>query len=205
MFPRLETEFLFLRPFTPEDASKVFELSQEAGMRKWLPSQVYRDEAHAASVLAFLISQYRADIDPAVSPLVLGIELEGSGELVGHVGLSPLDGDIEVGFAVAQSHQRRGIATQAVRALCEWAARRFPQARILGIASRGNIASQEVLLRAGFEHATRRTMLFQGRQQPVEVFLYAAGRPTRARADQNPPARSMTSSRTTTFGPRSRR
>jgi ribosomal-protein-alanine N-acetyltransferase len=117
VFLFLETQSLVLRPLTSLDARKVFRMSQEDGMRKWIPNQVYRDEVHASSVLAFLISQYRADADPRVSPYVLGIELKSTSDLVGHVGLSPLHGDVEVGYAVEQSQQRRGIATEAVRAM----------------------------------------------------------------------------------------
>lgn len=173
----LESQSLALRPFTPLDAPKVFELSREAGVRRWLPSQVYRDEAHAASVLQFLVSQYRADLDPGTSPCVLGIELKATRELVGHVGLSPLEGNAEVGFAVQQSHQGRGIATEAVRALCQWADARFPHTRIVGVVARDNIASRRVLLRAGFEPGAERTMRFQGLEQPVVVFAYAPARP----------------------------
>ena len=109
-------------------------------MRKWLPSQVYRDEIQASSVLAFLISQYRTDVDPRVSPYVLGIELKSTSDLVGHVGLSPLHGDVEVGYAVEQSQQRKGIATEAVHAMCKWAAAKFPRASILGITAQERTA-----------------------------------------------------------------
>ena len=176
MLPYLETQSLVLRPFTPLDTQKVYALSQEDGMKKWIPSQVYQDEVHAASVLAFLVSQYRTDVDPRTSPYVLGIELKTTNELVGHVGLSPLQGDVEVGFAVGQSQQRKGIATEAVHALSEWAAARYPETRILGITARENSASQRVLLRAGFERKAERTMLFQGLEQPVVVFAYSSQR-----------------------------
>ncbi|NRF72120.1 GNAT family N-acetyltransferase [Aquincola sp. S2] len=167
---------MVLRAFAPSDAPRIFALSQEDGMRKWLSNQVYRDEAHAASVLAFLAAQYRADIDLEASPYVLGIELKTTGELVGHVGLSPLRGEVEIGFAVAQAHQRKGIATAAVRALCEWAAEKAPTTRILGIAARQNSASQRVLVRAGFQRQAETEMLFQGIEQPVMVFAYAPQR-----------------------------
>lgn len=142
-------------------------------MRKWLPSQVYRDEDHAASVVAYLISQYRPDVDPSVSPYVLGIALKGATDLVGHVGLSPLHGGVEVGFAVEQSQQRKGIATEAVQAMCAWAAARYPKTSVLGITARDNEPSQRVLVRARFRRTGERTMLFQGLEQSVVVFAYA--------------------------------
>jgi len=121
--PCLETKSLLLRPLTLCDTRKVFQMSQEQAMKKWLPRQVYGDEAHASSVIAFLAAQYRADIDPRMSPYVLGIELKSTQALVGHVGLSPLHGEVEVGFAVERSQQRKGIAPEAVLAMCEWFAK----------------------------------------------------------------------------------
>jgi RimJ/RimL family protein N-acetyltransferase len=173
VLPYLETRSLVLRPLALHDARKIFEMSQEAGIRKWLPSQVYRDEMHASSVLALLISQYRADVDPRVSPYVLGIELKSTKDLVGHVGLSPLHGEVEVGYAVEQSQQGKGIATEAVHAMCNWAVARLPRTLLLGITVRENAPSQRVLLRAGFEHSGERTMRFQGTERTVLVFTYS--------------------------------
>jgi RimJ/RimL family protein N-acetyltransferase len=82
--------------------------------------------------------------DPAMRPFVLGIEFDG--ELVGRVGLSPLRRSVEVGYAVEETMQRRGIATEAVRAIVEWA--RLPE--VLGVIAVDNVASVRVLERAGF-------------------------------------------------------
>jgi RimJ/RimL family protein N-acetyltransferase len=176
VLPCLETRSLILRPLTLRDTRKILEMSREDGIRKWIPSQVYRDEKHASSVLAFLISQYRADPDPRTSPYVLGIELKSiksTRDLVGHVGLSPLHGDVEVGYAVEQSQQRKGIATEAVHAMCDWAAVKFPGISLVGITVQGNVPSQRVLLRAGFKRSGERTMHFQGTERTVLVFTYS--------------------------------
>jgi [ribosomal protein S5]-alanine N-acetyltransferase len=169
----LETPSLKLRSLVSEDATKIFRMSQEEGMRAWLPSQVYRDEAHAASVLAFLISQYGVPADPKVGPYVLGVQLRSSGELVGHVGLSPLGQAVEVGFAIENSHQRKGIATEAVRAACHWAGDVFSLETILGITAAQNVASQGVLLRAGFTRQKDEVIRFQGLEQPVIFFAFS--------------------------------
>lgn len=172
----LETASLRLRPFVPGDASKVFRMSQEEAMRTWLPSQVYRDEAHAASVLDYLISQCEAPADPRVGPYVLGVELRASGDLVGHVGFSPLDDAVEVGFAIESSRQRRGMATEAVLAACCWAADTFSLETILGITAARNVASQGVLLRAGFVWRQDEVMRFQGVEQTVVQFAFSRRR-----------------------------
>ena len=173
----LETASLILRRFVQADTPKMFRMSQEEGMRTWLHSQVYRDEAHAASVLAFLISQYDTGTDPRIAPLVLGIQLRTTGELIGHVGLSALGESVEVGFAIERCHQRKGFATEAVRAICKWATTELPIQTILGITAIDNIASQGVLLRAGFLRAKEKIMRFQGSEQTVIVFEFSAQPP----------------------------
>ncbi len=173
MQPPIETQSLTLRPFVSDDATKVFRMSQEEGVRVWLPSQVYRDEAQAASVLDFLISQCSAPANPKVGPYVLGVQLRSSGELVGHVGLSPFGEDVEVGFAIEAAQQRKGLATEAVRAMCQWARGVFSLETILGITAERNVASQGVLLRAGFTWEKNDVMEFQGVEQPVMFFAFS--------------------------------
>jgi RimJ/RimL family protein N-acetyltransferase len=167
------TESLTLRALVPQDAPKVFQMSQEDGMRTWLPSQVYRDEAHAASVLAFLISQYSIPADPKIGPYVLAVQVGNADDLIGHVGFSPLGDAVEVGFAIERAHQKKGIATEAVRAACEWAADAFSIATVLGVTSAQNNAAQNVLLRAGFAPQKEEVMRFQGLEQPVIFFAFA--------------------------------
>jgi RimJ/RimL family protein N-acetyltransferase len=169
----IEAPAVVLRRFVPADAERAFRMSQEEGMRTWIPSQVYRDLPHAASVLGYLISQYDTGEDPRTVPIVFGIQLRATAELVGHVGLSPFDGAVEIGYAVESSHRRKGLATEAVRAACVWATTEFPIRTILGITAARNIASQSVLLRAGFLRKRQQIMQFQGLAQPVIFFEFS--------------------------------
>lgn len=176
----MKTASLLLRPFRPEDAPKVFRMSREHRSRRWLPSQVYRDEAHAASVLAHLIAQVADPADPRRGPYVLGIELLATGDLIGHVGLSPLGEGVEIGFAIERAQERRGYATEAVRAMCAWAIGTFPLFAILGVTDAGNTASQRTLVRAGFVRHNETVQRFQGREQPVVVFAFPGRDPETA-------------------------
>ena len=133
-----------LRPFTPADAPKLLAMSHEPSLQRWLPDQVYRNEAHALDVASALAAFTAQPPDPRVRPYVLGIELDG--ELVGHVGLSPARGSVEVGYAVEARMQGRGIATAAVRAMLGL----VPLPEVLGIVGDSNVASCRVLENAGF-------------------------------------------------------
>src|SRR3990172_10297532 len=148
--PPITTTSLTLRAFVPEDAPKVFAMSQEIGIREWLSDQVYEDVQTALAVLRHLIARSRDPGTPALGPYVLGVCLTRSSELIGHVGLSPLSDQVEVGCAIEHRFQGRGFAIEAIKAISEWGLQRFGLAHVLGIVATENIASCRVLERAGF-------------------------------------------------------
>ena len=168
------TRSLLIRQFVREDAGDVLILSNEETSRTWLPSQVYRDHAHAASVLEFLIAQYSTPANPRHGPYVLAIEHRTDRRLIGHVGLSPLEDDVEIGFAIGQSYQGQGFATEAIVAASRWAFQMFGLDRILGITSAANLASKRALVRAHFAHQEDKVMRFQGTERSVSVYALSA-------------------------------
>lgn len=163
------TKSLILRRFVPEDARRLFTLSNEVAFRRWLPSQVYSDESHARSALEFLIDQYSSPAHPRHGPYVLAIEHRTDRALIGHVGFSSFQDEVEIGFAIAQQYQGRGFAAEAVIAASRWAIGEFGLQRIIGIAAAANSASIRTLLRAGFVHQENRVMVMQGVEQPVSI------------------------------------
>ncbi len=146
----ISTSRLLLRPFSLDDVPKIFAMSREEGMQRWIPDQVYRDEQHAEAVLRALIACTDQPPDPSVRPYVLGVERRLDGDLIGHVGLSAARGSVEIGYAIEQRLHRQGFATEAVRATCEWAASELLLPEVLGIVEAGNVHSCRVLEKAGF-------------------------------------------------------
>jgi RimJ/RimL family protein N-acetyltransferase len=166
----IETDSLRLRPFTAGDVPAVLAMSREECARQWLPSQVYRDEVHAADAVNGLIQQFDLKATPRTNVFVFGIEEKLSGRLVGHVGLSPLFDGVEVGFGIATAVQGKGYATEAVTAACRWAFGVFSLPAILGVTDDANAASQRVLVRSGFRRKEEKTMRFQGVDRSVVIF-----------------------------------
>ncbi|HEX6706108.1 MAG TPA: GNAT family N-acetyltransferase [Albitalea sp.] len=167
---------LFLRPFAPSDTRAIFRLSQESGMRTWLPDQVYRDEDSALDVLSYLIAQYASPADPRRSPCVLGVCLSASRELIGHVGFSPCPHGVEVGFAIGEAHQRQGHATRAVSAATAWAIATFDLAAVHGVAAQDNLASCKVLEACGFQPVDLQRRRMHGVERMVRTCVLAADR-----------------------------
>jgi hypothetical protein len=59
-------------------------------MKEWIPDQVYDNEQQAREFLGYLIRQYDKPGNPLFGPYVLGVCLNETQEVIGHVGLSPL-------------------------------------------------------------------------------------------------------------------
>ena len=146
----IATSRLRLRPFAFGDVPKLFAMSLEDGIRRWLPDQVYRDEQHAEEVIRALMAHTAADPDPRVRPYVLGIEETDSQSLIGHVGLSPARGSVEIGYAIEQQRQGMGLAAEAVTAVARWALEELSLPEVLGIVAAKNGPSCRVLEKAGF-------------------------------------------------------
>jgi RimJ/RimL family protein N-acetyltransferase len=147
----IDTGALFLRHLTLDDTATMLRLSQEQGARVWLPNQVYADDAQALEVLRFLSSQYGPSASPRHTPYVLGVCLSASHELIGHVGFSPCEYGVEVGYAIGDAHQNRGYAKQAVLAATTWALSRFDLPFICAVVAAENAKSCKVLESCGFQ------------------------------------------------------
>jgi len=147
---QIKTRSLIIRKFKLDDAKKIYLMSQENGIRTWIPDQVYADESKASDVLQFLIAQYSSSSSPKETPIVLGICLAETGELIGHIGLSPLQDKVEIGYAIEEKHQSCGYATEVVTFISEWGLKSFNLQSVYGFVDRENVASCKVLERSGF-------------------------------------------------------
>lgn len=150
----VKTKNLILRKFNLDDTERIFILSQEDDIRQWLPDQVYKNLQEAKEVLNFLISQYNGTPDPYHNPYVLAIEAKSTGELIGHIGLSPIKNDeVEIGYGIAEAFQNKGFATEAVQNFSEWSISNIEELDVIwGIVKKGNEASVKVLEKSHYKY-----------------------------------------------------
>ena len=147
-------------------------LNGEESTRRWLPSHVYSDLSHAKAAVAYLIGCYSSPGDAKLGPYVLGIELLRTGELLGHVGFSPLDDEVEVSYAIAEGLRGHGYSVEALAEACGWAADAFALSSLTAVTASANVASRHVLDRAGFSHCGDKSMHFQGTEQEVSRYVW---------------------------------
>lgn len=173
--PPLRTPLLVLRHFVPEDAPLLMSLNGEETTRRWLPSHVYSDLAQAVAALGYLIKCYTSPGDAKLGPYVLGIEHRETAQLLGHVGFSPLAGEVEVSYAMAEAARGRGYTTEALAHACVWAAKAFALRRLIAVTAAANLPSRRTLDRAGFLHSGDEIMRFQGSEQNVSRYVWSPG------------------------------
>ena len=115
---------------------------------------------------------YAAPGDARRGPYVLGIDLRGNGQLLGHVGFSPLGDAVEVSYAIAEDARGRGYATEALAEACCWAADAFALPGLIAVTAMANEASRRLLERVGFRHLCDEVMRFQETEQLVGRYLW---------------------------------
>jgi ribosomal-protein-alanine N-acetyltransferase len=101
------------------------------------------------------------ETDPAVQQwlLRLMIPLSGPRRAVGHIGFhSPPDGEgrVEVGYTVFPAYRRRGLATEACRALFAWAGTEHGITRFRASVSPTNDPSLSLVRKLGFRRTGER-------------------------------------------------
>jgi [ribosomal protein S5]-alanine N-acetyltransferase len=109
------------------------------------------------------------------------LTLRGGGDIVGFCGLVHPDEQeqAEIKYALARAHWSCGYATEAVRGMLDWGARRFGLHHVIFTTAPENTASHQVLRKAGMtEDALRRdhdgstTQLFDWQAATRRIFTY---------------------------------
>ncbi len=168
----IDTTSLRIRHIVVEDAARMMELNAEESTRRWLPSHVYADTEAAVARMRAFVAWYSTPGDPRLGPYVLGVEHLATGALLGHVGFSAFDDDVEVSYAIAEDSRGRGYGAEALLRACEWAAGQFRLPRMLALTEAVNVPSRRTLERAAFIHEGDTVMPFQGSTQAVSRYVW---------------------------------
>ncbi|MEU7895560.1 GNAT family N-acetyltransferase [Nonomuraea sp. NPDC049152] len=154
----IKAGWLTLRPFTLDDIPWVYEVSLDPALQHFveLPSPYRMENA------AFFVEQLAIAGGQSGQRLEFLAEEASTGERLGRVGLwLGTPGTAEIGYWVDPKTRKRGVATDAVRAVCRWAFRTHSLELIEWRAEVGNLASRRVAEKAGFTvEATLRKRLF---------------------------------------------
>lgn len=143
----IDTGRLSLRALTRDEAEAV--VAGDRDTHAWAPDYPTPGDTRIAAFVLEGGLTFATDSSPW-GPFV--IVDAASGLSVGGIGFkgSPNGrGQVEIGYGVCSSHQRRGVATESVLAMCDLARRGATE--VLAETEYENVASQRVLAKSGFQ------------------------------------------------------
>jgi RimJ/RimL family protein N-acetyltransferase len=146
--PTLHTTRLRLRPFTSADADDLFALHSSADVLRYWDSPPWSDRDRADGFIASC--RQMADEGSGARP---AIERASDGAFLGWCSLTrwnPTYRSASLGYCLSDAAWGHGYATEAARALLQWAFDTVDLNRVQAEADTRNAASARVLEKLGF-------------------------------------------------------
>lgn len=168
MQPTLTGPRVVLRPWRADDVDAVTAACQDPEIQRWTQVPVPYERKHAEGFVDEIAEQTRAG-----GGALYAVELPGVA-LVGSIGLfPPHEGVGEIGYWTAAPHRGRGLTSEAVRVLSEWAFSEQALHRVELLIDPANEGSRRVAERAGFLAEGVIRQRFRHRGQPADVALFS--------------------------------
>ncbi len=144
--PTLHTDRLRLRPVTGADADALFAMHSSAHVLRYWDSPPWGDRARAERFVA--ASRQMAEDGAGVRPAI-----DSGGTFIGWCSLSRWNAEhrsAAIGFCLGEASWGQGYATEAARALLQWAFDTLDLNRVQAETDTRNAASARVLEKLGF-------------------------------------------------------
>jgi ribosomal-protein-alanine N-acetyltransferase len=171
--PRIETTRLLLRSFAGSDLDRMAELMADNDFMRFSLGVFSREQT-----AAFLDKVRARDRDGL--PSQFGVVVRENNRLIGYCGFfSQIVDDIEeleIGYRIDPSYWRRGIATEAARAVRDYASNTLRLPRVVSLIHPNNIPSRRVAEKIGM--APEKETVFRG--FPTIVFSLPRAQRTRS-------------------------
>ena len=161
---RIETDRLVIRDLREEDYP-AFERTLNEVQKSCFGS--------GKGFLDWVIGQYAA-MDISKGLLSFGIFERKTGTFLGTVGVGDHDDlhEPEIFYHLLPEHRGHGFATEAAKAVTEWAMERFQLAYLIGTAAVENRRSQRVLERCGYRFIEVRSLLVHVLKEKYDFRYY---------------------------------
>jgi RimJ/RimL family protein N-acetyltransferase len=176
LYEPLATPRLLLREPRAEHAPQIFgSFSSDPEVTRFLRWRPHRELAEAEAAMAGRLARLRD-----ASELSWIAFLRATDHVVGSVSLWPSPPQAELGFAFARAVWGRGLASEAARAVLDWAFRRLPLERIWAACDVENARSRRVLEKLGMaqERVAPAFAVHPGLgAAPRDCFIHAVARP----------------------------
>jgi len=144
----LETERLFLRTFQEEDVESLIAINQDKNVMQFFPGRPTREET-----IAFIDKIISHQEEKNFS--LYAAEIKKTGEMIGFVGLftaifeSHFTPAIEIGWRLSSKHWNQGYATEAAKAVLDYAFKILNLDEVVSFTSALNKPSIRVMQKIG--------------------------------------------------------
>ncbi|HAT9718708.1 TPA: GNAT family N-acetyltransferase [Legionella pneumophila subsp. pneumophila] len=144
----LETERIFLRTFQEEDVESLIAINQDPKVMQFFPSIPTREET-----IAFIDRIISHQEEKNFSLYVA--EIKKTGEMIGFVGLftatfvAHFTPAIEIGWRISSKHWNQGYATEAAKAVLDYAFKTLDLDEVVSFTSTLNKPSIRVMQKIG--------------------------------------------------------
>jgi ribosomal-protein-alanine N-acetyltransferase len=165
-----ETERLLLRELTPDDLDAYAAMNADSEVTRYLGSGRTRTRIETLAEIEYVLRMY-AEHGYGLWATVR----KDDGVFIGRCGLLNwhLDGrdEVEVAYGLARAHWGRGYATEAARAVREWAFAYLDVPRLISLVVPENEASKNVARKNGMRLESESSL------RGIRVEVYAIARP----------------------------
>ena len=148
--PRLQSSRLLLRRWTPQDLAPFAALNADPETMRYFPSTLTRPQS----------DELAGRIEKGFDVFGFGmwaVEVLGVAPFIGFVGLAPVGieipckGSVEIGWRLSRAHWHRGYATEAAKAVLDFAFL-IGLAQVVSFTAVINAPSRAVMVRLGMSH-----------------------------------------------------
>lgn len=163
----LTTPRLQVKPLSPSMARAIHLNSLDDETKRFIPDEVFETEAIAKGIINHLVGFYELKNGPLVYAICLH-----EGTVVGYVQAVPIKNAWEIGYQIAKPFRGQGYAQEAVQVFVPWIMQQLEIYELEGYCLVENIGSINVLKKCGFEYLGCFNQIYQGKEAPVEKFIY---------------------------------
>lgn len=159
----METKRLLLDEITEADVKEILILRSDPEMMRYIPRPMCKDEEDAMNLIRLIqIGRQKSD------SINWAIRLKENGLLVGTIGYVRIHAEhnkAEIGYMLHKDLFGQGIMSEAMEAILSFGIEKMKLHRIEAVIDPGNIASEKLLKKFGFEYEghLKENFLFEGR------------------------------------------
>src|SRR5262249_41748757 len=146
--PRLHTERLVLRAITVNDVDDIFEYASDPEVTQYVRFVTHKTKRESRAFVARMQKSYAKGV------FVWGIELKAEKKMIGSLGFVYWEREhrrAELGYVIGRKYWGKGLTTEAVRPVVEYAFQKMKLIRLEAGTIVENVPSQRILEKVGFQ------------------------------------------------------